>query len=60
MDFETVHFMRIVVGIVGTVVGAGAGLKYLGFGLTGAVAGGIVGLIVGWNAVDLFKGRTHK
>ena len=58
MDFETVKFMRVLFAIIfGAVVGAG-GYKY--FGVIGAVAGVIIGVILGWNTVDLVKGRAHK
>ena len=58
MDFETVRFMRFLCAIVFAIVGAGGGTIY--FGTTGGIAGGVIGLIVGWNVVDLFKGRAHK
>ena len=58
MDFETVKFMRRLFGVIGAVIGAGAGYRY--FDLLGGAAGVFVGYIVGWNFVDLFKGRAHK
>jgi len=58
MDFETVRLLRILFAIVGACVGGAAGIKY--FGLTGGFVGLAVGAVVGWNAVDLIKGRAHK
>ena len=58
MDFETVRFMRVLFAIVFAAVGGAGGIKY--FGIGGAIAGVILGAIVGWNAVDLVKGRAHK
>lgn len=58
MDFETVRFMRILFAFVGAAIGAAAGFKY--FGMTGAIGGVVIGAIIGWNTVDLFKGRAHK
>jgi hypothetical protein len=58
MDFETVRFLRIVFAIIGFFVGGAAGIK--DFGTTGALIGGVIGAIVGWNLPDLFKGRTQK
>jgi len=26
----------------------------------GAIGGAVIGAIIGWNTVDLFKGRAHK
>jgi hypothetical protein len=58
MDFETVRFMRILFGLVFLVVGAAGG--YIYFGTLGAAGGALVGYVVGWNTVDLFKGRASK
>ena len=61
MDFATVRFLRIVFGITGALIGAAAGYRYLGaFPLLAPAAGAIVGFVIGWNAVDLIKGRAHK
>jgi divalent metal cation (Fe/Co/Zn/Cd) transporter len=61
MDFATVRFLRVVFAACGAVMGAAVGFRYLGgFPLLGPIGGGIVGAIVGWNAVDLIKGRAHK
>jgi uncharacterized membrane protein len=58
MDFETVKFMRFLFAFVGAGIGAAAGIKY--YGVVGAIGGIVIGAIVGWNTVDLFKGRAHK
>lgn len=58
MDFETVKFMRRLLGIVGAIIGGGVGFQY--FDLLGAAGGAVIGYVVGWNLVDLFKGRAHK
>ena len=58
MDFETVKQLRILFAIIGAVVGAAAGFRY--FESTGVLVGIAIGAIVGWNAVDLIKGRTQK
>jgi len=65
MDFATTRFFRIVFAITGALVGGAAGYRYLStFPMLGptssAIIGTIVGIIVGWNAVDLIKGRTTK
>lgn len=66
MDFETVRFMRFSFAVIFAAVGIAAGIKYGGFlpgpiGAYGAPAlGAVIGAIVGWNAVDLIKGRAHK
>ena len=61
MDFATVRFLRIVFAITGTLIGAAAGYRYLsGFAVLGPAGGAVVGAIVGWNMVDLIKGRAHK
>lgn len=58
MDFETVKFLRFLFGVVFLFIGAAAGYKY--FGVLGAAGGAFIGYVVGWNAVDLVKGRAHK
>jgi len=58
MDFETVRYMRILFAIVFAAVGGAGGARY--FGLVGGIGGAIIGAFVGWNAVDLVKGRAHK
>lgn len=58
MDFETVRQLRILFGIIGACVGGAAGISY--FETTGGLIGLVVGALVGWNAVDLIKGRTQK
>ena len=58
MDFETVKQLRILFAIVGAAIGGAAGLSY--FETTGGLIGLVVGAVVGWNAVDLIKGRAHK
>lgn len=58
MDFETVRFLRVVFAFVAGLVGAAGGLRY--FGTLGAIGGLVVGLLVGWNLVDLVKGRPQK
>ncbi len=61
MDFGTVRFLRIVFAVAGAFVGAAAGHRYLSaFPIFGPAGGAVVGAIVGWNAVDLIKGRAHK
>ena len=66
MDFETVKFLRIMFLVIFAVVGGAAGVKYgpvfLGSQgeLIGPIAGAVVGGLLGWNAVDLVKGRAHK
>jgi len=61
MDFATVRFFRIVFAITGVFVGAAAGYRYVGgFPILGPAGGAIVGAIIGWNTVDLIKGRAHK
>ena len=61
MDFSTVRFLRIVFAVAGAFVGSAAGYRYLGgFPVVGPIAGAAIGAIVGWNAVDLIKGRAHK
>jgi hypothetical protein len=58
MDFETVRFLRVLFGLVFLAVGAAAG--YRSFGPLGAAGGALAGYVIGWNAVDLFKGRARK
>jgi len=58
MDFETVKFLRRLLGGLCAVIGAAAGYQY--FAILGSVGGVIVGYAVGWNLVDFFKGRAHK
>jgi hypothetical protein len=58
MDFETVRYLRWVFAVVGFCIGGAAGIK--NYGTTGALIGGVVGAIIGWNVPDLFKGRTQK
>jgi hypothetical protein len=66
LDFETIRFLRVVFAVIFAVVGGAAGIKYgqFAFGslgtLAGPVGGAVVGAVVGWNAVDLIKGRSHK
>lgn len=58
MDFETVRFLRFLFALVFAAIGAGAGLKY--FGPVGAAGGAVLGAVIGFNAVDLVKGRASK
>jgi hypothetical protein len=61
MDFATVRFLRVVFAITGTLIGAAAGYRYLpAYPLLAPIGGAVVGFIVGWNAVDLIKGRAQK
>jgi uncharacterized membrane protein len=61
MDFATVRFLRVVFAVTGALIGAAAGYRYVpGFALLAPVGGAVIGAIVGWNAVDLIKGRAHK
>lgn len=61
MDFATVRFLRIVFAITGSLIGAAAGYRYLsGFPIFGPIGGAVVGAFIGWNTVDLIKGRAHK
>ncbi len=61
MDFATVRFLRVVFAVAGGLIGAAAGYRYLsGFPLLAPIGGAVVGAVVGWNAVDLIKGRAHK
>ena len=58
MDFETVRFLRVLFALVFACVGIAAGFKY--FGLLGSAGGAFFGYIIGWNLVDLVKGRAGK
>jgi len=58
MDFETVKFLRRLLGVVCAVIGAGVGYRY--YEILGGFGGVLVGYAVGWNLVDLLKGRAHK
>jgi divalent metal cation (Fe/Co/Zn/Cd) transporter len=61
MDFATVRFLRIVFAVTGALIGAATGHRYLsGFPVLGPAGGAVVGAIIGWNTVDLIKGRAHK
>ena len=61
MDFATVRFFRIVFAVTGALIGAATGYRYLsGFQILGPAGGAVVGAIIGWNTVDLIKGRAHK
>jgi hypothetical protein len=66
MDFETVRFLRAIFLVIFAIVGGAAGVKYgpmlLGSQgeLIGPIAGAVVGALLGWNAVDLVKGRARK
>jgi hypothetical protein len=53
-----VRFLRVLFGLVFLAVGAAAG--YRSFGPLGAAGGALAGYVIGWNAVDLFKGRARK
>jgi len=58
MDIETVRFMRRLFGVLCALIGAAAGYQY--YAMLGGVGGAFVGYAVGWNLVDLFKGRARK
>jgi len=58
MDFETVRFLRILFAFAGAAIGAAAGMKY--YQTTGAIGGAVIGAVIGWNMVDLLKGRAQK
>lgn len=58
MDFETVKFLRYLFAVVFASIGGAMGVQY--YDKTGAIAGVVIGALVGWNLVDLFKGRAHK
>ena len=61
MDFATVRFLRIVFAVTGALMGAAAGYRYVGgFPILGPAGGAVVGAVIGWNSVDLIKGRAHK
>jgi hypothetical protein len=66
MDFETVKFLRVIFLVIFAIVGGAAGVKYgpalLGSQgeLIGPVVGAVIGGLIGWNAVDLVKGRARK
>jgi nucleoside recognition membrane protein YjiH len=61
LDFATVRFLRILFAIVVGLVGAGAGMRYLpSLSVISIVGGFLLGALVGWNLVDLFKGRAQK
>ena len=61
MDFATVRFLRVVFAITGALIGAAAGYRYLvGFPILAPAGGAVVGAIIGWNTIDLIKGRAHK
>ena len=58
MDHETVKFLRFLFGVLCLCIGAAAGHKY--YGMLGGAGGAFIGYIIGWNAVDLIKGRATK
>ena len=58
LDFETVRTLRIIIAIVGIFVGAATGFTY--YEINGALIGGVIGGLVGWNIPDFFKGRAQK
>ncbi len=58
MDFETVRFLRYLFAFGGAAIGAALGRDI--YGNLGLAAGIAVGALVGWNFVDLFKGRAQK
>jgi hypothetical protein len=58
MDFETVKFMRRLFGGLCAVIGAAVGYQY--YATLGGAGGVIIGYAIGWNLVDMFKGRAHK
>ena len=58
MDFETVRFLRYLFAVVVACVGGAVGVQY--YDRMGAIGGVVVGAIIGWNLVDLFKGRAQK
>ena len=66
MDFETVRFLRAIFLVIFAVVGGAGGVKYgptlLGAQgeLIGPIVGAVAGALLGWNTVDLFKGRARK
>lgn len=61
LDHSTVSSLRFLFAFVFGLVGAAAGFRYLGgFGIPGIAGAALVGAFVGWNSVDLFKGRPHK
>ena len=61
MDFGTIRFLRIVFAVTGALIGAAAGYRYVPvFPLVAPAVGAVVGGVIGWNSVDLIKGRAHK
>jgi len=61
LDHSTVRSLRWLFGAVFGLVGAAAGFRYLqDLGAAGIAGAAAVGAFVGWNFVDLFKGRSHK
>ena len=61
LDFATVRFLRVLIAVVGALIGAGAGMKYFpSLSIISIAIGGLIGFVVGWNIPDLFKGRTQK
>ncbi len=61
LDHSTVRSLRWLFGAVFGLVGAAAGYRYLGgYGIVGVAGAAAVGAFVGWNFVDLFKGRPQK
>ena len=61
LDFATVRFLRVLIAVVGALIGAGAGMKYFpSLSIISIAIGGLIGFVVGWNIPDLFKGWTQK
>ena len=58
LDFETVRVLRWVFALIGAAAGGAIGLDY--YQLPGAVGGVLAGGVLGWNLVDMFKGRAQK
>jgi hypothetical protein len=58
LDFETVRMLRYLFAIGGAAMGGALGWDFYGnLGLAGGLG---IGALVGWNTVDLFKGRAQK
>ncbi|MGD9254065.1 MAG: hypothetical protein PVG92_09055 [Holophagae bacterium] len=58
LDFETVRILRWVFALIGAAAGSAFGLDH--YQIFGAIGGALAGGLLGWNLVDMFKGRAQK